>query len=997
MSVPRWFAVTSFEFAIRNAYSWIRKIAFGTEVAFDSVTASGNVIAASSRPATSIAAVGPSHAPLTSPFPASVGKPEKSGSSGTRFKPAIAAATAERTSAAEARVVAENATRFAFAARTPRPVSLRSSATFGTLSSMYTDREVKVIAYASAASAPSDRARRTASGARSRPSRSAASDDNLASHVRSAGGHGNVVLLAFPARPAVEGDLLRHPVDALQDRERVSGQGHPADALPDLALPDSESGLGHGLERTADGVFHAADPFPCQDAGLRLFEDLVLLVAARAEVRVRHANPDPAAEVLCAAVAGRAGLQHAGRLEAVQEAAVDPTVDDGRLVGRRSFRVERDGSVRPGISAVVVHRDERRSDFVAHLVREEGAFLHDLVALGGVAHHLVRQEAGDPRVGHDRHEAGGRFRGAQHLDRVSRDAPTELREVERLHEFPSRGPVPEIVRGLAAVPFPGDGLSGNSDADFPPLQAGAPGVRELEGPVGVGIRGVRVRDLVPLLGATHLHRGRDLVLPGHVSRLDPDLRLQGDRGGGHLAELRRRHAGRRARACDRDRFARGLDRVRTASGRPGCIAPRAFEECADAPAATPDLVHTLDLVVRDADDKRRAVLPADVAEPSARFLEGPHRGGHELRHAGPRRRAAIKGFRAVVRRAPRGLRETRVSIRGYILLWGYYFISRGPSRGRGTPHAVESAAVSWSAVLPDGHGELAEEAVCARSERGCLASAVARRHHCDPERRPERTRVRAVPDNLRRPRRRVRKRRRSARIEADVRHAEPRSPRVGRSPALLHRRTPSLHQVETHPRARIAAANSGATLTFVCGDWTVSVAITSSTALRFSSALPTNSPWTHAATTRRAPCFRSSLAAVAIVPPVEIASSTMPTDFPRPSSAFASIFTVYESMRFFTRKSNGTPATEDASFASRSAPWSGARSTSTFADFRYRPIAGIPLTSRVGSANVLRISGLAGMAIVRSSSQSTAMCFAIVFADTASPSRNRLSWRPYPK
>src|SRR6266566_5407160 len=57
----------------------------------------------------------------------------------------------------------------------------------------------------------------------------------------------------------------------------------------------------------------------------------------------------------------------------------------------------------------------------------------------------------------------------------------------------------------------------------------------------------------------------------------------------------------------------------------------------------------------------------------------------------------------------------------------------------------------------------------------------------------------------------------------------------------------------------------------------------------------------------------------------------------------------------------------------------------------------MPLTSRVGSGNVLRTSGLAGIAIVRSSLQSTAMCFAIVFAETASPSRNRLSWRPYPK
>src|SRR2546422_6787687 len=263
------------------------------------------------------------------------------------------------------------------------------------------DREVKVIAYASAASAPADRARRTASGARSRPSTSAASDDDLASHVRSAGGTGNVVLLAFPARAAVEGDLLRHPVDALQDREGVSGQGHSADALPDLALLDSESRLGDGLERPADGVFHPADPLPRQDAGLRLLDDLVLLVATRAEVRVRHAHPDPAAEILRTAVPGRPGLQHAGRLEAMEEAAVDAAVDDRRLVGRRPLRIERDGAVRSEIRAVIVHRDQRRSDFLANLIGKEGAFLDDLVALGRVAHHLVRQEAGDARVGHD--------------------------------------------------------------------------------------------------------------------------------------------------------------------------------------------------------------------------------------------------------------------------------------------------------------------------------------------------------------------------------------------------------------------------------------------------------------------------------------------------------------------------------------------------------------------------------------------------------------------
>src|SRR5439155_4327635 len=56
-------------------------MAFGTDVALVSVAASVNVFATSRRPETSIPAVGASHAPFTSPFPASVGKPEKSGSS----------------------------------------------------------------------------------------------------------------------------------------------------------------------------------------------------------------------------------------------------------------------------------------------------------------------------------------------------------------------------------------------------------------------------------------------------------------------------------------------------------------------------------------------------------------------------------------------------------------------------------------------------------------------------------------------------------------------------------------------------------------------------------------------------------------------------------------------------------------------------------------------------------------------------------------------------
>src|SRR5438445_2553558 len=490
---------------------------------------------------------------------------------------------------------------------------------------------------------------------------SAASDDDLATHVRSAGGHGHVVLLAFPARPAIEGDLLRDPVDALQDRQRVAGQCHAAHALADLALHDPEARLRDGLERPADRVFHPTDPLARQHAGLRLLHDLILLVAARAEVRVRHAHPDPAAEVLRPAVAGGAGLQHDGRLEAVQETAIDAAVDDRGLVGRRALRVERDGAVGAGIGADIVHRNQRGSDLLADLVREERALLHDLVALGRVAHDLVSQQAGDAGIRHDRHEAHGRLRRAEHLDRLLREAPSERREVERLDELPARGPIAEIERGLAAIPLAGDCLTRDPDADLPPLEARAPGVREFERPVGVGVRGVRVRDLLPLLGSADLHRGGDLLLPGDVARLDADLRFQGDRGGWHLAELRRRHTGRGPAAGDRDGLPGRLDRVGRPARRPGCVAPRSADECAEAPAPTVDFIDVLDLFVCDAHDERRAILRAHVAEDRARLLEGPHRGGHELRHGRPRRRPAIKGFRAPGRDAPpRTSKRTRL-------------------------------------------------------------------------------------------------------------------------------------------------------------------------------------------------------------------------------------------------------------------------------------------------------------------------------------------------
>src|SRR5947209_3959739 len=119
-----------------------------------------------------------------------------------------------------------------------------------------------------------------------------------------------------------------------------------------------------------------------------------------------------------------------------------------------------------------------------------------------------------------------------------------------------------------------------------------------------------------------------------------------------------------------------------------------------------------------------------------------------------------------MRRAPAYLGSEGASIRRYILLWGYYFISRDPSRGPRNDHAV-APAISRSAVLPDGHGELVEETVRAGAERARPPSHLARHDHRDLDQRPERTRVRALPHDLGRPHRRVRKCGRRTRVEAD--------------------------------------------------------------------------------------------------------------------------------------------------------------------------------------------------------------------------------------
>src|SRR5207244_1094990 len=82
--------------------------------------------------------------------------------------------------------------------------------------------------------------------------------------------------------------------------------------------------------------------------------------------------------------------------------------------------------------------------------------------------------------------------------------------------------------------------------------------------------------------------------------------------------------------------------------------------------------------------------------------------------------------RTRTRRAPADLEED-ASRFAFILLLGYYFISQDPSRGPRNAHAGIAPAISRSAVLPDGHGELVEEAIRARAERAGPPGPLARR------------------------------------------------------------------------------------------------------------------------------------------------------------------------------------------------------------------------------------------------------------------------------
>src|SRR5438876_11798060 len=121
-----------------------------------------------------------------------------------------------------------------------------------------------------------------------------------------------------------------------------------------------------------------------------------------------------------------------------------------------------------------------------------------------------------------------------------------------------------------------------------------------------------------------------------------------------------------------------------------------------------------------------------------------------------------------MRELPTSPRDNRTVDAPLYIIMGLLFYKPRPIARTRNSHAVDAPAVSRSAVLPDGNGELAEEAVCARRERRRAPGALVRCHHRDREQLPERPWVRAVPGDLRRSCRRLRKRRRGARVEADL-------------------------------------------------------------------------------------------------------------------------------------------------------------------------------------------------------------------------------------
>src|SRR5437773_4246424 len=167
---------------------------------------------------------------------------------------------------------------------------------------------------------------------------------------------------------------------------------------------------------------------------------------------------------------------------------------------------------------------------------------------------------------------------------------------------------------------------------------------------------------------------------------------------------------------------------------------------------------------------RRSAVPQVIL-----FLPGDIRPGFRL-------------FRGYARTHDVAFFEGLRPIRGYIYVPHHNFISQGPSRGRGTHDGVPAwpPDVRGTDVLPATDRRHAHPPECVRPERPWADRDLSRNPVPTRDFGPERPRPGALPRDLGRHARGTRQSGRGPRLEAHLRPAEHRPPRVGRPLAHVH-------------------------------------------------------------------------------------------------------------------------------------------------------------------------------------------------------------------
>src|SRR5437667_5709194 len=145
-------------------------------------------------------------------------------------------------------------------------------------------------------------------------------------------------------------------------------------------------------------------------------------------------------------------------------------------------------------------------------------------------------------------------------------------------------------------------------------------------------------------------------------------------------------------------------------------------------------------------------------------------------------------FRGYARTHDVAFFEGQRPIRGYIYVPHHNFISRGPSRGRGTYDGVPAwpPDVRGTDVLPATDRRHAHPPERVRPERPWADRDLPRNTVPTRDFGPDRPRARALPPDLGRHAGGTRQSGRRARLEAHLRPPEHRPPRVGRPPPHVH-------------------------------------------------------------------------------------------------------------------------------------------------------------------------------------------------------------------